>query len=420
MYLRSISIYFIFNVLSALLPIVTLPILTKYLSPADYGVLAIFNIVTMFSANIFRVELNVALKRQYAENRKIFLKYLGTAFVFSNMTLLLYGLAIVLFLPFVGNIYDIEPHWMILILLLSYCRFHTVNLHHLFQLTNRALLFSIWGFAATFVTFGVCIGLLIFSDYDWHARAWAEVVVALVSLPIALYFLRKDFLLTWQFDFSILKKMLRFSSPLLVTSMLAYFVVTSDRMFLAKLSGAEELGLYTVAVQLSSAAGIFFGAILPVWESWIFAKQGGVNRQNVVKIMNHLLVIVTLSIVVMLLLPKLLGWVLPYLAGRNFSGVEAYLTSTTISVSCGGIFGLISPILIFMRKTAVVAYVNIAMAVLNCICLYFFIEFWGSIGAAYALAFTFIFGSCLMLFFIIKFTNISIGELIKKSVSRSL
>ena len=412
MYIRTISIYLMFNILSALVPIVMLPILTKYLSPRDYGILAVFNIVSMLVGNLFRLELNSALKREYAENQTDFSRYISTAFMFSNFMFLLCGVVLLLLLPFLGDFYGIQPYWMLLILLLSYFRFYTVNLHHLLQLTNRALLYGIWGFVATLVSFGICIGLLIFVEANWQARAWAEVVVGVASFPLAIFFLRKHYLLKWQFDLGSLKKMLRFSLPLLASSMLAYLILVSDRMFIAKLSGPQELGLYTVAVQLSSVAGLFFGALLPTWESWIFMKRGGGNKQNISKVMKVLLAVALLSLVMILLLPRMLSWLLPYLTDKNFDGVDAYLTSTIVSASCVGLFGIISSILIFMRKTAALAYVKIAMAIVNCVGLYICIKVWGTVGAAYALSLTFVLGSLLMLFLILKFSNTSLRSLI--------
>ena len=117
-----------FNILSALVPIVMLPILTKYLSPRDYGILAVFNIVSMLVGNLFRLELNSALKREYAENQTDFSRYISTAFMFSNFMFLLCGVVLLLLLPFLGDFYGIQPYWMLLILLLSYFRFYTVNL----------------------------------------------------------------------------------------------------------------------------------------------------------------------------------------------------------------------------------------------------------------------------------------------------
>lgn len=405
MHLRSFSSYFVFNVLSALLPIVTLPLFTRYLTPADYGVLAIFNIVAMFAGNFFRLELNSALKREYVDGFGTFSRYVSTAFAFSHFLLLLCALVLLLLMPWMHAFHGIGVQWYFVVLLLAYLRFHTVCLHHLFQLSNRAVLFGAWGLVATVVTFGLAIWLMISLGWGWQARAWAEVFVAVVAFPIAIYFLRRDYALKWHFDIASLKKMLRFSSPLLLTSMLGYVLISADRLFIAEMVGPQELGLYTVAVQLSSAMGMFLGAIVPTWESWIYTSQGGVHRQNARKVLHRFFSLVAVLLVLAAVLPTLLNLVLPYMTGKSFSGADAYLAPTVAAATSAGVFGLLSPILIFMRKTPVVASINVLMVLINFGCLYVFIGVWGAVGAAYAMTLSYAIGSALMLFFVIRFSD---------------
>lgn len=391
--------------LSALLPILTLPLFTRYLTPADYGVLAIFNIVTMFAGNFFRLELNSALKREYVDGSGAFSRYVSTAFIFSHFLLLFCALVLVLLLPWLQAFHGVGVQWFFLVLLLAYLRFHTVCLHHLFQLSNRATLYGGWGLVATLTTFGLAIWLMISLGWGWQARAWAEVFVAVVAFPIAIYFLRRDYALKWHFDLASLKKMLRFSSPLLLASMLGYVLISSDRLFIAEMVGPQELGLYTVAVQLSSAMGMFFGAVVPTWESWIYTSQGGVHRGNIRKVLRRFFALVAVLLVLVVVLPTLLNLLLPYITDKSFSGAEAYLAPAVAAAASAGVCGLLSPILIFMRKTSVVASINVLMVLINFGCLYTFIGVWGAVGAAYAMALSYAIGSALMLFFVIGFSD---------------
>jgi O-antigen/teichoic acid export membrane protein len=388
-----------------MLPIVTLPLFTRYLTPADYGVLAIFNIVTMFAGNFFRLEINSALKREYVDGFSTFSRYVSTAFIFSHFLLLLCALVLLLLMPWLHAFHGIGVQWYFVVLLLAYLRFHTVCLHHLFQLSNRAVLFGAWGLVATLGTFGLAIWSMIFLGWGWQARAWAEVLVAVVAFPVAIYFLRRDYALKWYFDIATLKKMLRFSSPLLLTSMLGYVLISADRLFIAGMVGPQELGLYTVALQLSSAMGMFLGAVVPTWESWIYTSQGGVHRSNAKKVLSRFFALITVLFVFAVVLPTLLNLVLPYITDKSFSGVEAYLAPTVAAAASAGVFGLLSPILIFMRKTPVVASINVLMVLMNFGFLYVFIGVWGAVGAAYAMALSYVIGSTLMLFFVIRFSD---------------
>ncbi|KAJ8134704.1 hypothetical protein OY671_012083, partial [Metschnikowia pulcherrima] len=79
---ESVSIYSVFNVSSAVVPIMALPILTRYSTPEDYGSFTIFTIVSMFAGNAFRLESNMALKREYVEAPQKFSPYVSSATVF--------------------------------------------------------------------------------------------------------------------------------------------------------------------------------------------------------------------------------------------------------------------------------------------------------------------------------------------------
>lgn len=401
-YYKSISIYFVFNILSALLPIITLPIFTKYMTPSDYGILAVFNIMCMFSGNIFRMELNAALKRVYADDINGFPLYLNSAFSFSNGLLLICAIILFVMLPWLHDYQGVTTPWFFAVLLLAYLRFHTVVLHHLLQLTNRPLLYGIWGLVANLATFGLTFLFLYWKGLGWQARSWSELLVALVAFPIAFIFFRRDFALRLQFDWNALKTMLRFSLPLLMSSMIGYLLLVMDRLFIAELVGPEQLGLYAVAVQLSAVVGLLFGAILPVWESWIYRRASDLHSQNLYQITRWLFAIIVIAFSFNLLVPRVLTWVLPYLVHRSFAGVDLYLQPVIMSALAAAVFSLTDPILTFMRKVTFIAQVNIAMLLLSLPILYFCVEQWNAVGAAYGLTLVYGIGFCIRLTYIYK------------------
>lgn len=402
MYLKSISIYLIFNVISALLPIVTLPIFTRYLSPSDYGILAMFNVVSMLIGNLFRLELNSALKREYVEKKQEFQEYLGSAFAFANVQFVFYCLLLLVLKNWVNEFHGLTAPWFFLMVLLAYLRFYTVVLHHLFQISNRALLFSIWGLLVTLITFGLAMAFVVGGEMQWRGRVLAEVIVAILALPVAFYYLKKNYAFKWHLDYKKIISMLRFSFPLLCTSMLGYLLMVSDRFFIAEMLGQRELGLYTIAVQLSTSVGVMFTAILPAWESWIYSKNRQINSYEVKRILKKMLPVVGLLLVGLMMLPMVLKWVLPYLTSKDFSDSEFYLIPTMVAAISSGVFSLFVPVLVFMRKTMLVAYVNCGIALINLAFQYLFIRYWGGVGAAYALASSYFIGSLTLIFFIIK------------------
>ena len=64
-FLKDSSIYIIANVGSIAITFVTLPIFTRYLSPADYGIMALFVMFGQISAGLLSISLHDATYRYY-------------------------------------------------------------------------------------------------------------------------------------------------------------------------------------------------------------------------------------------------------------------------------------------------------------------------------------------------------------------
>ena len=70
-------IYLFSNVLNASIPLLLLPILTRYLSPSDYGVVAMFQMVLAVFGALAGLSVFGAANRQYYESKSTINKVLS-------------------------------------------------------------------------------------------------------------------------------------------------------------------------------------------------------------------------------------------------------------------------------------------------------------------------------------------------------
>lgn len=400
MHFKSVGIYFVFNVLNALLPLAILPVITRLLTPDDLGTLAIFNIFCSLASVLFRMEFNAALKVQWVASRDTVTRYLGTGLVFSCFLLFGGCLLVGLFSLFFPKWNEIQTGWLIAIVIIAFSRFHTVNLHHLFQIRNQALVYSLWGLIVNLATYGTSILLIMATSLRWEARAWTDFTVAIVSLIPAFYFLRRDYSMAWKFDFKTLREILRFSLPLLPSNLISYLFMFSDRLFLASLVGSKELGLYTVAIQLSSSISLFGSAVLPSWESWVFHKKIDTSNKDLRLVLKGWGLISALMILIMFFLPYVFEWLLPILTAKTFSESKNYLLPTLISATAASIFSFLIPIVVYLKQSKVIALVHVLMLLINILGLYPMIKVFGTSGAAYAIAASYLTGGFALVIFI--------------------
>jgi O-antigen/teichoic acid export membrane protein len=402
--LKNTTIYAFFGGLSALVPFLLLPVLTRYLTPEDYGRWAVFNILVMFIAPLIRLEMQDALKREYVEKKSDFGQYLGTATTLSCVILavflLLWG-----GLHFVTDqLFGMGLMWVLAVLLIAWGKAHWLNLMSLFQIQDKAMLASVWGFLMVLATFLATLYLVVVAGFSWEGRAWPELVMYFViQAPLCLYLLSRLFKMKWGIDKAKLREMLAFSLPLVPVSVGGYLIMTADRIFLTEIEGLDSVGLYSVAVQITSAMLLLAGSFRPTWESWVFRNLQAPTpeglRKTVLALYGFTLFLLMTAFGIIVVVP----FVLPWLVGADFHGAETFIVWLAFSGFALGLNVILNPFMYFIKKTNILNYITLTVAALNCALNYVLIHKFGAIGAAQATFISYAIGSAAVLFFVVKY-----------------
>lgn len=404
MRVKNLTIYFVFNALSALMPIVTLPLFTTYMSPKDFGIWTIFTLAAMYASTVARWEINTSLKSDFYLEGNDFSLQASTAFWYGCgwfLTLvILWGAVSPKLIIWNG----INSEWLLAIGAIAFFRYQTVNLHQLLQLQNRAMLYGVWSLCANIGLYGISIILMIFLNMDWRARAWAEIFVGCASFLLAVFFWRKDYGLRCKFSYIELLRMWRFSTPYIFAAMIGYLLMTADRLFIGKMMDAEHLGLYSIAVQLSASLSLLISALVPEWEAALYKHEGSL-KLHIRKKLKKYIVIVLLGLPIVLIMPPVLQLVLPYLTRKSFAGAEIYILPALMIVAAAGGFTLLQPMMVMLKKSDAYLKINMAMLVVCSISMWLLIPLYGVHGAAYSLVGSYLLGSVFLYNLIVRWTK---------------
>lgn len=119
------------------------------------------------------------------------------------------------------------------------------------------------------------------------------------------------------------RKMLSFGVPLIFGGIAYWALLTMDRLFLRSLSTFEELGIYSIAVSLAAAAGIFSGIFTTIWAPTVYKwAANGENLDKIDEISEHVLACVFFIFV----LSGMFSWLLAYFLPKAYVNVQYLLT----------------------------------------------------------------------------------------------
>lgn len=275
--LKNTIFYSLGEVLPKIISFLLLPVYTLFLSPTDYGIISYTTTITTFLNVIGILGLNSYVLRYYfihkdEESRK---KVLGTAFLAIGIfNAFLLGLSYI-FMPYVISQYEIQVAWnpffkLTLITNFLSC-FSTIPLC-LYRIQQKANKFVLLNISRTIFSVLMNLLFLVVLRKGINGYFYANLISALPFVPIYLLIISKYSSFSFSVDY--LKEGLKFSLPL-VPGTLAFVIINmSDRIILERNVELSQIGLYNIAVTMSSTLNIVISSGYHAFEPDIFAKYG--------------------------------------------------------------------------------------------------------------------------------------------------
>ncbi len=246
-------------ILSRGLSLIVLPIYTRILSPADYGVLDMIFVIGSFATLLVALEINQALARFYADAESAEAKRrMASTTLWFTLAVFLVGFAT----TFAGA--EALARWLLgSAELAGMLRIGLAGIaaNGLFYLTQTQMRYGLMSTAFAVVSLfyslamlglGVALGYGL--DMGLAGVLWGQFAAAAAAAALALAVLRRSYGLT--FDPRLLRTMLAFSLPLVPSALATFFTFYSNRLILNDLEGLDAVGLFGVASRIAGAVGL--------------------------------------------------------------------------------------------------------------------------------------------------------------------
>jgi O-antigen/teichoic acid export membrane protein len=272
------SVYYtVGEVLPRIIGFFLLPVLTRWLTPAEYGINSYTTTVMLFSFAIGSLTLNTFLLRNYykAEGPDAQRGIIGNIFLMMLLSNgLVTGLELLLFPPALDWLKIRIPFrpFFLLAILNNFMEGLSIVPLVIFRIRKNAKLFVLINATKTFFQFAVTFFLLTRLHAGLKGVYMARIYV---NIPYSLLFLAIIYRFAlFKPDLAQMKKALLFSLPVLPGVLSYLFIATFDRIVLEKNLGLTSLGLYASAATLSLALNVIVQGLYRAFEQKIFEKHG--------------------------------------------------------------------------------------------------------------------------------------------------
>src|SRR6266496_3392406 len=273
---RHSAIYGLRGLVSRIIAILLLPLYTRYLSPSAYGVIETLIALVAVLTVLLRLGTQSAFFRFYFESSSPAdrLVVVRTAFWFT-MAMSTIGLAVglVAAAPISHLLFGTSDHANLVRAAFGalWAQMNYEQLTSLFRVEERSVAFVRASLANVLITIGATVLLVV----ALHKGA-IGVLVGNFTGTLCVYAMLlgyRRYQLGLQFDRGLLRGMNRFGLPLVPAALALWAINFIDRWLIAVFKDQAEVGVYSVAVRISSAVLFLLIAFRTAWPAFAYSIE---------------------------------------------------------------------------------------------------------------------------------------------------
>ncbi len=252
-------------------------------------------------------------------------------------------------------------------------------------------------------TSGLAIYFILFRKMGVIGNFYASIGGSLIGILI---FVIINSHISFQFNARILRKLLKFSIPLIPASIAVYITFYVDRIFIKEFLSIADLGVYGIAMRFASVTNILIGGFMTALGPVIYEKFADKETpQQLGKVFYLFLMSVTLLIIATALFSKEL---VMFITTPDYYASFQYISILAFNIVIYNLY-IFMPGLSIAKKTYYIAVIAIISAVINLVLNYLLISIYGTWGSILATTIASLTSQSLTFYFSNKYYKISIA-----------
>lgn len=253
-----------------------LPIYTRYLSPTEFGIISYIRTIVMFFFVFGCLSLNSYTLRYYflkdeESNKRMF----GTVYLVIFLFNLILLIGSFLCFPDIIKKFNIQVPWdpyFKIALIVNFLDSFSILPFVVYRVKEDAQKYVLLGVSKTILMVFMTLYMLVYMQRGLEGYYYAQLIVYLPYTFIYMIIIRKHS--CFCFDRNILSEGLKFALPLVPGSISYLLLSISDRLILERNVPLAEIGVYNMAVTLSSALNFVIQGGYRALEPEIYKRYG--------------------------------------------------------------------------------------------------------------------------------------------------
>jgi len=386
-FVKNSSVYVFSSIISAAIPFMLLPVFTRYLTPNEYGQIAMFSLLTTALAAVVGLSVIGAANRRFFDEdvTKLQLaRFNGNCFIILLFSTSFALLMLAVIDQWLTNYLGIPLTWLYLAVLSVFMNFILRMRLGQWQIRGKAKAYAILQISNAFIVLVFSLLLVVLYHIGPNGRVYGIVITSILVGFIAYFTLSKDELIVFKYNSVDIKNALSFGVPLIPHVLGGVLLLSIDRLLINKELGLQMTGIYMVAINLGSALNLIFNSINKAYTPWLFAELNKNDEIKKIIIVKNTYLYFVFLIVMSLLSFFIAPPLIKLIVGEKFHQAADVLPIIVTGQVFRGMYFMVTNYIFYIKKTKYLSYVTISSGGINIALLLLLIPEYGLYGAAFA------------------------------------
>lgn len=380
----SVMTYALANVLNSAIPFFLLPILTRVLSPEQYGLVTIFTSLMAVFSVFTGLNLHGAVSVRYFDKETNHPSFVGACFA-----VLAASTTIVLFLVWVlsgllTKWTGLPVVWLLAAVLASALQTVIYVRLVMWQVKGDAAFYGLFQICQTLVNLGLSLWLILKVGMNWEGRVIGIVGALLLFGILAFFNLQRSGFIDWRLDRPYVQAALRFGVPLVPHSIGGMMMAMSDRFVVTALAGLGATGAYAVGAQVGMVVGLLADSFNKAYGPHLLRELQGREGKVDVALARQCLFVFAGFLGLALFFVVLVPLVYMFFVGEKYQASLLAAQWVGFGNAFLGMYYVVSGFVFYSEKTWLLSRLTLICGLVNVLLTYLLVGLLSAVGAAVA------------------------------------
>ncbi len=388
---RAGAIYAAANAVSAAVPFLLLPLLTRVLGPEEYGQVIAFSMLVMVCLPFAGLNVHPAVSlRWFTHSRQEMSDFVGAALCVGIVSTI--GAAVL-----AASILSVWPHllggalggiWGAVAALTAGANVLLQCRLLLWQSQQKAVQNAAMQIAASFLNVGLSLVAVVGLAWGGNGRNVAIAASTIIMATMACYLLYRAGDARWSMKRGHAQELVVFGASLVPHVFIGVLLGTTDRWMVSAILGGHALGIYGAGAQLGVIMSLLADAFVKAYSPWLNSKLASGEADDKYLVVGAIYATIPTFFAIAASLGAALLLLGVILLGPSFGAAVGILPWFMLGGAFSGVYMSTSSIFFFFQRTWLLAAVLLTAALIGTLVTWLLIVRFGIVGAAMGYATT--------------------------------